>query len=65
MNILTEAIKIPPKDRVQLAELILASIDHEDDEIRQIWLNEVKDRMDTIQNGQSTLLDYNQRYVER
>lgn len=64
MNILDEAIKIPPKDRVQLAELILASIDYEDDNLRKIWLAEVKDRMESVENGKSTLLDFNQHYAE-
>ena len=64
INMLDEAIKIPPKERVVLAELILASIDHEDNTIKEAWLSEVKKRMQAVKEGKSKLLDFNQLYVE-
>jgi putative addiction module component (TIGR02574 family) len=64
INMLDEAIKIPPKERVVLAELILASIDHEDTTIKEAWLSEVKKRMQAVKEGKSKLLDFNLLYVE-
>ena len=46
------------------AELILESIDHEDEEIRKAWLNEVKDRMQAVKDGKAKLIDFEARYSE-
>ncbi len=40
--LLEKALKMPPNERVIFAELILASIDKEDDGLRQEWIREVK-----------------------
>ena len=64
VSILDEALKITPKERVLLAELLLESIDYEDETLKKTWLNEVKARMQAVENGQAKLLDFNQRYVE-
>jgi len=50
-GLLEEALKMPPSERVALAELILASIDHEEDGIRQAWIGEVRDRMKAVREG--------------
>jgi len=57
-------MKIPPRERVAFAELILASIEHEDEGLKKIWLREVKDRMQSVQDGTTSLLDFNQLYAE-
>jgi len=57
-KLLNEALKMPPKERVALAELILASIDHEDEEIRKDWIKEVKNRINAVQEGRARLLDF-------
>jgi len=44
-------------ERVEFAELILASIDHEHEEIRQAWVAEVEDRMTAVREGSARLLD--------
>jgi hypothetical protein len=41
-RLLEEALKMSPNERVEFAELILASIDHEHEEIRQAWVAEVE-----------------------
>jgi len=64
INLLDEAIKIPPKERVSLAEQILASIDYEDNKTKTAWISEVKDRIESVEKGKSKLLDFNQYYVE-
>ncbi|NOQ35354.1 MAG: antitoxin [Methylococcaceae bacterium] len=64
IDLLNEAIKIPPNERVALAELILESIDYEDESIKKTWVSEVKNRMESVKEGKSKLLDFNQLYVE-
>lgn len=59
---LEEALKMPPSERVALAELILASIDHEEEEIRQTWIAEVQDRMKAVREGRAKLLDFQDLY---
>jgi len=64
VKLFEEAMKIPPRERVAFAELILASIEREDEEIKKIWVSEVKDRMKSVEEGKSTLLDFNQLYAQ-
>ncbi len=64
MSLLEQAIKISPKERVVLAELILASIDNESEAINKIWLDEVQNRMKTVSDGKTSLLDFNELYAQ-
>ncbi len=57
-----KALKMPPNERLTFAELILASLDHEEDEIRDIWLNEVNARMKAVNEGKAQLLDFESIY---
>jgi hypothetical protein len=50
-RLLEEALKMPPNERVALAEMILASIDYEDEGIREAWIAEVQDRMIVVREG--------------
>ncbi|NLD37863.1 MAG: addiction module protein [Desulfatiglans sp.] len=61
-KILDEALKIPTNERVALAELILASIDYEEEPVREAWIAEVKDRMSAVQDDKSRLLDFHVLY---
>ena len=63
-KLLNDALAMPPHERVVFAELILASIDHEDDEIRRSWIDEVKNRMESVAAGKSKLLDFDKLYRE-
>jgi hypothetical protein len=49
--LITQAMQMPPIQRVALAELLLASIDNEEEEIRQAWIGEVNERMKAVQDG--------------
>ncbi|MFA4911377.1 MAG: addiction module protein [Desulfobacteria bacterium] len=62
--LLEKALEMSPNERVVLAELILASIDHEEDEIRELWLSEVKDRIKAVNEGKAKLLDFERLYNE-
>ena len=63
-RLLEEALKMPPQatQRVALAELILASIDHEEEGIRQTWVAEVQDRMKAVREGRARLVDFQDLY---
>jgi putative addiction module component (TIGR02574 family) len=53
-----KALKLAPNERLAFAELILASLEHEEDEVRNAWMKEVKDRMNAVNEGKSKLLDF-------
>lgn len=57
-RLLEEALKMPPNERVELAELILASIDYEHREVRDAWIAEVQDRIVAVREGRAILLDF-------
>ena len=60
--LLEKALELSPNERLVFAELILASIDYEEDEIREVWLSEVKDRMKAVNEGKAKLLDFESLY---
>ena len=57
-----KVLELPPNERVAFAELILASIDYEEDEIWQSWITEVKDRIKAVNEGKAILLDFESLY---
>ena len=59
-----KALEMPPNERLTFAELILASLDYEEDEIRQEWIKEVNDRMRAVKEGRARLLDFESLYYE-
>ncbi|WP_089728625.1 addiction module protein [Candidatus Thiosymbion oneisti] len=63
-NLLDSALKMPPNERVAFAELILASIDHEEEETRNCWVLEVRKRIEEVNRGKAKLLDFEKLYVE-
>lgn len=62
--LLEKALELPPNERVAFAELILASIDYEEEGIRQSWIMEVKDRMRAVNEGKAKLLALEDLYNE-
>ena len=63
-TLLEKALQMPPNERVALAELILASIDYEEEEIRQAWIAEIKNRMKAVNEGSAKLMDFEGLYNE-
>lgn len=59
-----KALKMPPNERLAFAELILSSLEYEEDEVKFAWINEVKDRINSVNEGQSKLLDFESLYNE-
>jgi hypothetical protein len=62
--LLEKALEMSPNERVIFAELILASIDFEEDEIRQSWITEAQSRMQAVYEGRAKLLDFEGLYNE-
>ena len=61
-TLLEKALEMPPNERVVFAELILARIDSEKDEICQEWIVEVKNRMAAVKEVKANLLDFEELY---
>ena len=59
-----KALEMSPNEGLAFAELILASIDHEEEQVRRSWINEVKDRMYAVKSGKAKLLDFEGLYNE-
>jgi putative addiction module component (TIGR02574 family) len=62
-TLLEKALQMPPNERVAFAELILESIDCEEDEVRKSWIDEVKSRMKAVEEGKAKLLDFERLYI--
>ena len=62
--LLDKVLEMPPSERVAFAELVLATIDKEDEDIRQAWILEVKERMNAVHEGTADLLDFDLLYHE-
>ncbi|MEW6235793.1 MAG: addiction module protein [Candidatus Omnitrophota bacterium] len=60
--LLEKALETPPNERVAFAELILASIDCEEDEIRQSWIAEAESRRIAFEESRAKLLDFEGLY---
>jgi hypothetical protein len=63
-DLLDEAMKMPPNERIEFAQLIMAGIDCEEDKIRRLWLDEIKDRRQAVKEGRSKLIDFDSSYHE-
>ncbi len=63
-NLLNEALKMPPNERIEFAQLIMADIDCEDDKIRKLWLDEVSDRKQSVTDGRAKLIDFDNLFHE-
>jgi len=62
--LLDQALAMSPNERIEFAKLILASIEHEDEKIREKWITEVKERIDAVKTGKAKLIDFDSLYHE-
>jgi len=46
-----EALKLPQKDRAELARVLLLSLDSEDDDIEEVWAAEAERRYEELKSG--------------
>jgi hypothetical protein len=63
-SLLDRALAMSPNKRVEFAQIILASIEHEDEKIRAKWVAEVKERMAGVKSGEAKLIDFDNLYHE-
>jgi putative addiction module component (TIGR02574 family) len=53
----TQAAKLPPRDRLELVESILATLDAPDPEITAAWVAEAQDRLAAYERGELAAVD--------
>jgi hypothetical protein len=51
-EILQEVLSMPPEDRAQLADGILASLEPSDPRILELWANEAEDRVAAFERNE-------------
>jgi len=61
-KLLEQALMMAPNERVIFAELILASLEHEDENVRLAWVREVKERINAVEEGRAKIMDFNALY---
>lgn len=64
LELATMAAKLPPSDRLQLVETILATLDKPDPEILAAWAAEAEDRLAAFRRGDLTAVDENEVFGE-
>jgi putative addiction module component (TIGR02574 family) len=60
LELATLAAKLPPSDRLQLVETILATLDKPDPEITAAWAAEAEDRLAAYRCGELAAVDENE-----
>ena len=50
-KILKSALDLPPKERVNLVDYLISSLDQPDEYIDSLWRKEVEDRVKAYQSG--------------
>ena len=58
-RILAEALQTSPEDRARIAERLIASLETDTDtEVETAWQQEVQQRLRAVENGEVTLLSW-------
>jgi len=55
-----EALNLSPKEKSQIIEALLLSLDQPDSKIEEIWNSEIDRRLDAIEDGSTKTIPYNQ-----
>jgi putative addiction module component (TIGR02574 family) len=53
----SQAAKLPPSERLQLIETILATLDKPDPDIEAAWATEAEDRLSAYRRGELAAVD--------
>jgi putative addiction module component (TIGR02574 family) len=59
-DMIKEALSLSPKEKSQIIEALLLSLDQPDSKIEEIWSAEVDRRLDAIENGSTKTIPYNE-----
>lgn len=57
-EMIKEALALSPKEKSQIIEALLLSLDQPDSKIEEIWNAEVDRRLDAIENGSTKTIPY-------
>ncbi len=63
-TLLNKALAMPTDERMAFAELILASVEIEENEVTQTRRDEVNARIQAVNDGSANLLDFESLYSE-
>ena len=58
-NMIKEALTLSPKEKSQIIEALLMSLDEPDIKIEEIWNIEIDKRLDAIEDGSTITIPYN------
>jgi putative addiction module component (TIGR02574 family) len=50
-QLLTDALRLPPSERAELAERLFSSLDISQDELDRLWAKEADSRIDAYEQG--------------
>lgn len=56
--LLNQVLAPKPIERLKFIQVVLASFDKEEDDIRRSWLDEVHKRIDLVKRGETEFLDF-------
>jgi len=59
-EMIKEALNLSPKEKSQIIEALLLSLDQPDSKIEEIWNSEIDRRLDAIEDGSTKTIPYNQ-----
>jgi len=59
-----KARSLPPEERIRLAEELLSSVQDSDEEIEAAWEEEIKRRLDDVENGTAKLIPAEEVFAE-
>lgn len=59
-EMIKEALNLSPKEKSQIIEALLLSLDQPDSKIEEIWNSEINRRLDAIEDGSTKTIPYNQ-----
>ncbi len=58
-EMIKEALNLSPKEKSQIIEALLLSLDQPDSKIEEIWNGEIDKRLDAIEDGSTKTIPYN------
>lgn len=59
-----KAKQLPPEERIQLAEELLATVQEIDSEVEAAWDEEIRRRLGEIENGTASLIPAEEVFAE-
>jgi putative addiction module component (TIGR02574 family) len=57
-DMIKEALSLSPKEKSQIIEALLLSLDEPDAKIEEVWSQEVDRRLDSIEKGSTKTVPY-------